>query len=119
MRSSRGALAHNNRFDLLAENGKATNKVVCKEDHCRAILNKSHGAHLSYHFGLHEEVGPVSQVRMDEALLKFVVTSGQSMNLTSEASFINCMECFRKLAVDNAKAESKKTPRDSCLLGIH
>uniref|UniRef100_A0A915EEH2 Uncharacterized protein n=1 Tax=Ditylenchus dipsaci TaxID=166011 RepID=A0A915EEH2_9BILA len=125
---------HGNRFNFLMENGKADSKVVCKEDHCRAIPNKSHSAHsrlvfqrsiiltTTLYFML--EVRPVSQVHMDKALLKFVVTSGQSMKLhelyglfsktsVSILSFA-CAFCIGSsvFSIDNVKAESKKTSRD-------
>uniref|UniRef100_A0A915CQF7 Uncharacterized protein n=1 Tax=Ditylenchus dipsaci TaxID=166011 RepID=A0A915CQF7_9BILA len=58
------------------------------------------------------KVGPVSVQHMDDALLKFVIVTGQSMNLLSDASFIDFMECFRKLAVENANAKSKKIAKD-------
>uniref|UniRef100_A0A915EVZ5 Uncharacterized protein n=1 Tax=Ditylenchus dipsaci TaxID=166011 RepID=A0A915EVZ5_9BILA len=110
---------HGNRFDFLLEDGKATSKVACKEGQCRAILNKNHGAisrsvllqsfktmtlalylfFFNYHVGLHEKVGPVSVQHIDDALLKFVIVTGQSMNLPSDASHIDFMECFRKLAL--------------------
>uniref|UniRef100_A0A915CP82 Uncharacterized protein n=1 Tax=Ditylenchus dipsaci TaxID=166011 RepID=A0A915CP82_9BILA len=45
---------------------------------------------------------------MDDALLKFVIVTGQSMNLLSDASFIDFMECFRKLAVGKCKRQVQK-----------
>uniref|UniRef100_A0A915CSR0 Uncharacterized protein n=1 Tax=Ditylenchus dipsaci TaxID=166011 RepID=A0A915CSR0_9BILA len=97
---------HGNRFDLLLEDGKASSKVVCNKGQDRAILNKNHAVILSY------QVEPVSVQHMDNALLKFVIVTSQSMNLLSDAGFIDFMECFRKLAVENANTKSKKIAKD-------
>uniref|UniRef100_A0A915CXJ7 HAT C-terminal dimerisation domain-containing protein n=1 Tax=Ditylenchus dipsaci TaxID=166011 RepID=A0A915CXJ7_9BILA len=96
-------------FDILLNNGELTNKVVCKEAECRGILNKKAGESLSYHIGLHNKKEPASQEGMNDALLKFIITSGQSVNLMG----IRALSNFSILSETFAeKAGSNKTAKD-------
>uniref|UniRef100_A0A915EGF9 BED-type domain-containing protein n=1 Tax=Ditylenchus dipsaci TaxID=166011 RepID=A0A915EGF9_9BILA len=76
-------------FDEKIENGKPSLKVVCKQVGCRAILRKAGTTNLCYHMKLHQDSGPPSEQQMNEALLKFTVTSGQPTNLMDDQFFIS------------------------------
>uniref|UniRef100_A0A915ESM3 Uncharacterized protein n=1 Tax=Ditylenchus dipsaci TaxID=166011 RepID=A0A915ESM3_9BILA len=79
---------------------------------CRAILNKKGGESLGYHIGLHNKKEPASQEDIKYSLLKFIITSGQSVNLMGDQGFIEFLDSFRKLSVEAEKAGSKKTAKD-------
>uniref|UniRef100_A0A915E9R3 Uncharacterized protein n=1 Tax=Ditylenchus dipsaci TaxID=166011 RepID=A0A915E9R3_9BILA len=100
-------------FDILLNDEELTNKVFCKVADCHSILNKKAGENVSYHIGLHNKDEPASQSDMNDALMKFITTSGQSVNLMGDQGFIKFLDSFPYgFNVEAEKAGSKKTAKD-------
>uniref|UniRef100_A0A915CU04 Uncharacterized protein n=1 Tax=Ditylenchus dipsaci TaxID=166011 RepID=A0A915CU04_9BILA len=121
-------------FDILLNNGELTNKVVCKEAECRGTLNKKAGESLrqiravsrkkkscslfSYHIGLHNKKEPASQEGTNDALLKFIITSGQSVNLMGIRALSNFSILLGNFRLKLTRLAQRRPPR-ICYLKVY
>uniref|UniRef100_A0A915DKQ4 C2H2-type domain-containing protein n=1 Tax=Ditylenchus dipsaci TaxID=166011 RepID=A0A915DKQ4_9BILA len=105
-------------FDILLNNGELTNKVVCKEAECRGTLNKKAGESLSYHIGLHNKKEPASQEGTNDDLLKFIITSGRSVNLMGIRALSNFSILLGNFRLKLTRLAQRRPPR-ICYLKVY
>uniref|UniRef100_A0A915D3H1 Uncharacterized protein n=1 Tax=Ditylenchus dipsaci TaxID=166011 RepID=A0A915D3H1_9BILA len=68
---------------------------------CCEILTKEGVTSLNYHADNHNDVRPLSNASLAEALQKFVVCSCQLLSVLSDKPFVSFLDDFQKLTIQN------------------
>uniref|UniRef100_A0A915CS31 C2H2-type domain-containing protein n=1 Tax=Ditylenchus dipsaci TaxID=166011 RepID=A0A915CS31_9BILA len=108
----KGSKSYGYRYDMLLENAKETEMVICNFEGCRTIFAKTGCGGLRHHLKTHEVAVAISQAAVDEALLKFAVCSGQPMSIVGNTHFISFLQAFGNFWVESKEAGHLKQAKD-------
>uniref|UniRef100_A0A915ED64 HAT C-terminal dimerisation domain-containing protein n=1 Tax=Ditylenchus dipsaci TaxID=166011 RepID=A0A915ED64_9BILA len=108
----KGSKSYGYRYDMLLENSKETEMVICNFEGCRTIFARTGCRGLRHHLKTHEVAVAISQAAVDEALLKFAVCSGQPMSIVGNTHFISFLQAFGNFWVESKEAGHLKQAKD-------